>query len=253
MLRVILLLVALITGGGAAWLAAHARAPQTTVVVEAAPALPSMQEVLVAAADLRAGQPFSGENVRWQRWPESAISPVYITRTSRPDAIEALSGSFVRNTMSVGEPVREENLAQRRGSYFATVLPSGKRAVAVRVSAETTAGGFILPNDRVDVLHTEGEGNDQISRTILRNIPVLAIDQIVDEGSKNDKNSKPTVIGKTATLELDARQAEIVTAAQAKGVLSLSLRSAADNEEAQFGSRPVRIIRAGRAEKVRVN
>src|SRR5260221_24085 len=124
MLRVILLLVALITGGGAAWLAVHARAPQTTVtVVEAAPApVPSMQEVLVAAADLRAGQPFSGENVRWQQWPESAVSSVYISRTSRPDAIEALSGSFVRNAMSVGEPVREENLAQRRGNTWPPVF-----------------------------------------------------------------------------------------------------------------------------------
>src|SRR6266436_4854303 len=252
MLRVILLLVALITGGGAAWLAVHMRAPQAPVtIVQAAPAtaLPSMQEVLVAATDLRAGQPFSAENVRWQSWPENAVSPVYISRTSRPDAIEVLSGTFVRNAMSVGEPVREENLAQRRGSYFATVLPSGKRAVAVRVSAETTAGGFILPNDRVDVLHTEGDGNDQISRTILRNIPILAIDQIVDEGSKNDKNSKPTVIGKTATLELDSQQAEIITAAQAKGVLSLSLRSAADNDDRQLGNRPVRVIRASTAKR----
>jgi pilus assembly protein CpaB len=75
----------------------------------------------------------------------------------------------------------------------------------------------------------------------------LAIDQVVDD-AKND-HSKANVIGKTATLELDPSQAEILTAAQAAGTLSLSLRSAADNDDYQLSSRQaVRIIRAGHSE-----
>ena len=158
------------------------------------------------------------------------------------DAIEELTGTFVRNTISVGEPIREQNLVQRRGSYFATVLPSGKRAVAVRVSAETTAGGFILPNDRVDVLHTETDHDNQISRTVLKNIRILAVDQIVDEGSKNDKNSKPTVIGKTATLELNSEQAEIIMAAQAKVSCRCRCAQPRTTMTRNWAVRPVRII-----------
>src|SRR5258707_12745855 len=137
MLRILLLLFASITGGAAAALVVHMRAAQPVSVVEAGRVarLPSMKDVLVAANDLRAGQPLSSENVRWQPWPEGAVNSVYIARSAKPDAIEAYSGTFVRNGMSIGEPIREENLAQRRGSYFATVLASGKRAVAVRISA----------------------------------------------------------------------------------------------------------------------
>src|SRR5207253_3274524 len=136
---------------------------------------------------------------------------VYVTRSSRPDAIDTLAGAIIRNHIAGGEPIQEGNLTPRHAGYLATVLPAGKRAMAVRVSAESTAGGFILPNDRVDVLHSDGKS--PLSHTILSNVRVLAIDQVVDDTTKNE-NSKANVIGKTATLELDPSQAEILTAAQ---------------------------------------
>jgi pilus assembly protein CpaB len=101
----------------------------------------------------------------------------------------------------------------------------------------------------VDILHTEGQGH--VSRTILTNIPVLAIDQLVDEKGKEDK-SKATVIGRTATLELNPEQAETLAAAQVSGTLSLSLRSAADiNDPRRPASQTIRVIRAGHTETVK--
>ncbi len=160
--------------------------------------------------------------------------------------------------MVVGEPIRDSKLASKDSGYMAAMLPSGKRAVAVRVSAESSAGGFILPNDRVDVLHT-GKGG---TRTLLTSIRVLAIDQnAVDSGAD-------TAVGKTATLELEPEQAEALAGAQASGALSLALRSTADNKEAPgFPSRKakkaekagvkrassggtVRIVRAGKSQIV---
>jgi len=260
MLRVLLLVVAVLSGSAAAWLAVQVRHPAVAVAVTQptppAPKVP-MQDVLVASIDLRQAQPLNKENMRWQPWPEDSIDPVYITRSEQPNALETLSGSLVRTRMSPGEPIREENLAPLNKGFLAAILPSGKRAVAVRISAENTAGGFILPNDRVDVIHTDGAtggGDELTSRTILRNVPVLAIDQIVDE-KKKDEKGKATVIGKTATLEVDSGQAEILIAAQAKGTLSLSLRSAADNDDySQQMTKRFRVIRAGRTETpVRAN
>jgi pilus assembly protein CpaB len=243
LLRVALLIGALGAGGAAAWLVIAARPEPVTKIVEAAPAT---QDVLVAVGDLLPAQTLTKENLRWQPWPQSALNPVYLTRTSRPDAIDSLAGAIIRNRLAAGEPIREENLTPRHAGYLATVLPSGKRAMAVRISAESTAGGFILPNDRVDVLHSDGKS--PVSHTILSNVRVLAIDQVVDDASKND-TSKANVIGKTATLELDPSQAEILTAAQAAGTLSLSLRSAADNDDYRHSTRQaVRIIRAGHSE-----
>ncbi len=249
MLRISLLLTAIVTGFAAAWLAVQMRAPSPVTIAAPAPPRPAMKQVLVAAEELQPAQPLTNEKMRWQPWPEEALNPLYITRSERPDAPDVLVGSVVRTRMTAGEPIRESNLTRRAG-FLAAILPSGKRAVAVRISAENTAGGFILPNDRVDVLQTDNQ--DQISRTILQNVPVLAIDQLVDESGKENRG-KATVIGKTATLELDPAEVEILTAAQAKGIISLSLRSAADNNEDRLplSSRTVRIIRAGKSEVIK--
>jgi pilus assembly protein CpaB len=242
LLRITLLIGALGAGGIAAWLVSARPDPVAKVVVQPGPA---MQDVLVAAGDLLPARTLTKENLRWQAWPENALNPVYITRSSRADAIDSLAGAIVRNHMAAGEPIQEGNLTPRHAGYLSTILPSGKRAMAVRISAESTAGGFILPNDRVDVLHSDGKST--VSHTILSNVRVLAIDQIVDDTTKND--TKANVIGKTATLELDPSQAEILSAAEAVGTLSLSLRSAADNDDYHFTSRQaVRIIRAGHSE-----
>src|SRR5262245_41812234 len=123
MMRIALLLIALVTGVVAAWLATHMRAPPVMTVVQAEPAAPlPMQDVLVASADLRPPQALSSENMRWQPWPESALNPVYITRSSRPDALGTLAGSIVRNRISLGEPIRESNLASRHAGFLAAIL-----------------------------------------------------------------------------------------------------------------------------------
>jgi pilus assembly protein CpaB len=233
MLRIVLLIFALAAGGAAAWVVFFVRsepAPVTTVIKETTP----LRDVLVATTDLGSGETLIKENMRWQSWPESSLDSSYITRSARPDALETLANSYVRNRMSSGEPIREENLLPAVGGFLSTLLSSGKRAVGVHITAESTAGGFILPNDRVDVLLTvapQGQ-SEHVTRTILRNVPVLAIDQSVDDRSKDEKvKAKAVIVGKTATLELDPKQAEILTAGEATGTISLALRSVTDNGE----------------------
>jgi pilus assembly protein CpaB len=261
MFRIVILVVALMAGGTAAWLALAMRpASVVSTVVHPAPQIPT-QDVLVASTDLGLGQTLTKDSMRWQSWPESMLNAAYITRSARADALDNLAGSVLRSRVASGEPILKEKLVPLNSGFLSAMLPHGKRAVAIRISAENTAGGFILPNDRVDVIHTvdqQSEGhNEQVSRTILTNVPVLAIDQSIDEGSKDDKaKTKAAAIGKTATVELDPGQAEVVAAAEAKGRLSLALRSAADNDEVPTVSRQpnlaVRFIRAGRAETVKV-
>jgi pilus assembly protein CpaB len=275
MLRLLLLALALIAGGAAAWIALALRSgSDVTPTVEAAPKVVT-QEVLVASIDLGPGEAITKDSIRWQSWPEGALHPAYITRSAHPDSLETLAGSIVRSRIIAGDPVRNEKLVPTNASYLSTILPAGKRAIGVRISAENTAGGFILPSDRVDVLHTTVEGfgdgaKTQVSRTILRNVPVLAIDQSVeqkpssksrDDKSKDEKSAaKAATVGRTATLELDPQHAEILMAAEATGTLSLALRSAADNAEPPVASLPqarpsgglqrVQIVRGGRSENV---
>ena len=136
------------------------------------------------------------------------------------------------------EPVRNEKLIKGAGGLMAVILPSGKRAVAINIDSQgaTTAGGFILPGDRVDVLRTyrpdakpgaPPAGDSYATDTLLTNVKVLAIGQNVQE-----KNGQPVVVGSNATLELDPEQAETVILAQRSGQLSLVLRSALDARQA---------------------
>ena len=253
MFRVLVLVVALAAGGIAAWLALNmtpGEAPAPTVV-ELAPQIQT-QDVLVAAADIGMGQRLSAENVRWQRWPDEAIHEAYIQKQAKPEAIEELQGTIVRSQFIAGEPIREVKLARAESGFMSAILPSGTRAIAVRVSAQSTAGGFILPNDRVDVVQTfsQGETGGTVSRTILTNVEVLAIDQTVEE-----QDGEAVVVGKTATLALDPAQVELITAAEATGQLSLALRSVADADAVATArddrqSSTVKIFRSGRSQSV---
>ena len=253
--RVLVLAVALVAGGIAAWLALNMGPSTAPTVVEVAPPLPT-QEVLVAAADVGMGQKITADNVRWQRWPDEAINESYIRRDTSPNAVEEFQGTIVRSQFIAGEPIRQVKLARADSGFLSAVLPSGKRAVAVRVSAENTAGGFILPNDRVDVIQTVSQQSapdtpaETVSRTILTNVKVLAVDQTVEE-----QDGEAVVVGKTATLELDPAQVELVTAAEASGTLSLSLRSVEDTDEVarareERRSSTVKVIRSGRSQSV---
>jgi pilus assembly protein CpaB len=233
--RIVVLGVAVAAGGLAAVMAGRqqdAPAPAPTEI--AAPKLDTT-EVLIAAADIGIGQTVSPTDMQWQPWPTTAAGPYFIRKTDKSDAIAELAGSIARAPMVAGEPIREAKLIKANGSGFmAAILPSGMRAVSTEISPETGAGGFILPNDHVDVILSrrdreaeKSSGHDSfVSETILNNIRVLAIDQAVEE-----KNGQKVVVGKTATLELAPRQAETLALARQLGSLSLALRSLADGSK----------------------
>lgn len=254
MLRILILIIALATGSLAGWLALSLQPGAAVAKVEAEIHPVPMTEVLVASAAIGLGQALTEATVRWQPWPMEATSPDIITRATKPDAVKSLVGAMVRSSFVAGEPIREEKLSRGSSNLLASMLAPGKRAVAIRISVESTAGGLILPNDRVDVIQTSarsGENkNENLSRTLLTNIRVLAVDQKMD-----DSKEPAAAIGKTATLELSPAQAEAIAAGQAFGLLSLALRSVADSGEEptlQTNSAPsVRVLRAGQSETVR--
>ena len=222
--RVVVLTVALAAGGVAALLAGRSDKPPPKAE---APKFDTV-DILVAKSDLPRGQTLSPADVSWQAWPATTAAGNFIRKSDRPKALENLTGMIVRAPFVAGEPIREAKLVNSKGSGFmAAILPSGMRAVATQITPESGVGGFILPNDRVDVIMTprsrDEKSGERTSETILRNIRVLAIDQNVEE-----KNGQKVVVGKTATLELSPGQAETLALSHQIGVLSLSLRSIAD-------------------------
>jgi pilus assembly protein CpaB len=227
--RIVVLTIAVGAGSVAAYLASGSddKSP---------PAAPAAQmqtvDVLVAKSDIGLGQTVTPADMVWQTWPTASASNTFIRRNERPDATTQIAGSIARAPFIAGEPIREPKLVKGNGSGFmAAILPSGMRAISTEISPETGAGGFILPNDRVDVILSKREKNPAVagspdavkSEIILSNIRVLAIDQ-----APKEKDGQNNVVGKTVTLELKPEQAETLARARQTGTLQLALRSIAD-------------------------
>jgi pilus assembly protein CpaB len=227
--RIVVLTIALGAGGVAAYLASGS---DNRPLPAEPTALLQTVDVLVAKADIGLGQSVKPEDMQWQTWPAATASSTFIRRSERPDATTQVAGSIARAPFIAGEPIREQKLVRADGAGFmAAILPTGMRAVSTEISPETGAGGFILPNDRVDVILSKREKNVAIagapdvivSEIILPNVRVLAIDQ-----APKEKDGQNAVVGKTVTLELKPEQAETLARSRQSGTLSLALRSIAD-------------------------
>lgn len=196
-----------------------------------------LDQVLVAAQDLPMGTSIEERQAVWQDWPRAAVSDLMITRKEPPEQLKDLWGSLTRVAFLRGEPIRRDKLVKAgAGGFMSSILPTGRRAVAIKIDNDgnSSAGGFILPNDRVDVVRlardedaTRAHGVEVLNAdTILSNVPVLAIGQNVEE-----QNGKKVVTGANATLELDPDQANLVILAQqtSNANLHLVLRSLVDS------------------------
>jgi pilus assembly protein CpaB len=253
--RIVVLIIALGAGGIAAYLASGSNNNQPVVVAPVAQL--QTVDVLVAKADIGLGQTVKPEDMQWQTWPAATASNTFIRRGDRPNAATEIVGEIARAPFIAGEPIREQKLVKADGSGFmAAILPTGMRAVSTEITPETGAGGFILPNDRIDVILSRHEKNpdrqggpDTVqSETVLTNIRVLAIDQ-----APKEKDGQTTVVGRTVTLELKPEQAETLARARQSGTLSLALRSIADvnlvesnaDESSRRRSDSVNVVRYG--------
>jgi pilus assembly protein CpaB len=231
-MRIAILGVAAIAAGAAALLARGMLGGGTPPTQAAVAPVAITTDVLVASRDIGPGHVLSVDLVRWDSWPKTAVSSTFVTKDTQPDISKAVAGAVVRAPLVAGQPITDASIV-RAGSagFMAATIKPGMRAVSVPVVAETSAGGFILPNDRVDVLMTRdlaagtGGAKNIESRTILQDVRVLAVDQV-----SHQEKDQQTVVAKTATLELTPVQTELLAQAGQSGTLSLALRALGDSE-----------------------
>lgn len=240
------------------------REPAQVIVQAPAPVKddPKFAEVLVAKVDIGMGTALSENELTWAKWPQELAASTLIQKSARPNALEEFKGAIVRQPFFTNEPIREEKVIKGNGSGFlSAILPTGKRAIAISIDSRgaTSAGGFILPNDHVDVIVTRRDADASVragsdiysSMTILSNVRVLAIGQNVQE-----KNGERVVVGETATLELEPSQAEQITLNQRTGTLALALRSMVDinkpeEKRPKAAGSGMTIVRFGVSQEVR--
>ncbi|HEV2044738.1 MAG TPA: Flp pilus assembly protein CpaB [Sphingomicrobium sp.] len=201
---------------------------------EAAPAVPIGPKILVARKALPVGTIIDQESLTYQSWPKEMVQNVYYIEGGPDGDISKLLGTVVRNPITAGQPVtRGSMVGPNDRGFLAAALGPGMRAVTVPVSATSGVAGFVFAGDRVDVVLTQevaggGDGPPlRVSETIVRNMRVLATDQRID--SKDEEGKTVPQLMSTVTLEATPRIAEKIAVAQSVGLLSLSLRSIAEN------------------------
>ncbi len=191
-------------------------------------------DVLVATKDFQMGDKLT-EGLAWKAWPKDSVTELMITRDKQADALKEMAVARVRMPIFKDEPLITKKVLQPgAGGFMSANLPKGMRAEAVAISTKTSAGGFILPNDRVDVILTKKSTNTVSgvvtvkSETVVSNVKVLAVNQVFKQVSDGD----PVTVdkGETATLELTPEQSEVLATVQSSGDLSLVLRSIAEND-----------------------
>lgn len=247
--RLALVAVALIAAGAAAWLASQPSTPAPTTVMPvetaaAAPAPAPTTKILVAKTQIGVGDRLSATAVEWQAWPDTALRPEFITATAQPAAPTDMAGSIARDEFFPGEPILSQKLSPAGGGYLSSVLEKGMRGVSVNITADSASGGFVVPNDHVDVVLTRAstdQGGPQKSDIILHDVRVLAINtrlgatgpgpapsqEPAADGS-SDASSQAFVDHAIATLELDPTQSQVIINATNLGKLSLMLRPTGD-------------------------
>jgi pilus assembly protein CpaB len=265
--RILVLAVALVAGLAAALIASNSKPPE--VVVQAPPPPAPTDAVLVAAKDLHRDEILDQNSMRWE--PKDNISEGSIRKSAEPNAIDHMKGWTVTENIYNGDYLRPERVSKDPRSGLLGLLHSGMRAVSINIDAQgsSTAGGFILPNHYVDVIHLfkdehfirvfqnekyseRVESSPMVSQIVARNVRVLAI------GQKEQLNpTERAVTGVNATLEVTPEQAETLLIAQRTGTLTLTLRSMSDantaGEEKKHLAGDLKIGRGGGAAQDKMN
>jgi len=227
----ILMVIGLVTAVLTAFLAKRWLEPAPTAPVDVA-------EVLVAARPVAMGTVLQGGDLRYDKWAPAAVNPLVSVKTPTDDPAARFSGSVVRVPLAEGEALTQAAVFKQDSSgLMAGLLAPGMRAVSIAISNPSAVSGFVTPGDRVDIMlaadiaKSESTANGPIvhyaSETVLKDVRVLAIDQQIVRGHES-----PAMQGKTATVEVTPKQAEILTTAALIGQLSLVLRGIAKAEGA---------------------
>ncbi|WP_425410889.1 Flp pilus assembly protein CpaB [Hyphococcus sp.] len=247
--RIAILGVALVAGAAAFFLMLGNK-PEISPVQIVEPVREETVRVLISTKDIQRGQRLTLEDTNWVAWPKKAVQPTFIT-DENSGAREELESAVARSLIVTGEPIVNAKVVRAGSSgLMAAILAPGMRAVTLRVSPETSSGGFILPGDQVDILFAAGgrgnRGGGNGARTIFENVRVLAVNTIYSENTETAH-----IDGANVTLELSPLDAEAFVTARDGGTLSLVLRSIFKPEnELQASERRssnVSVIRYGRS------
>lgn len=231
MIRYILFGLAVAAATAAFILYQTAPSTQTDSVILVTPApkqTAATVQVLVLKQSLPAQHRLTSDDIGWTAWPAAHTQPFFVIDTGDPLILPSFEGLYTRRAYSAGEPLDIGALDDQRIERLSDRVSQGMRAVAIAVSAQSTAGGLVKVDDYVDIIRIAETRSALLgSNVILENVRVLAVGS-----SMGNTNQQPETVGinpGTVTVELAPHQATILAAADFEGRLALALRARADH------------------------
>jgi pilus assembly protein CpaB len=218
----VVLLLAVLTGGLAGWLALGQLRNQA-IAGPAPEQRGGKVRMAVAARDLAMGSVLRTEDIRLLDWPGEVLPMGYAGSAAD------LVGRGLITPVGTNEPILSSKLADREsGGGLSILIPEGMRAVSVRVDEVIQVAGFVTAGTRVDVMVTLSRGDDAPTqtRTILQNVQALAAGQTIER----DMEGKPQSVS-VITLMVTPEQAERLALAASEGRIQLALRNLLDAQE----------------------
>ena len=207
-------------------------------------AVGGVEDVLVAARDIKPGDVLVDSDMRWEQWPKSVVDQRFVVKSAAgDDPLANFRDTMARRAIMLGEPLSNASIVKRGDAgVTSAVLAPGMRSVTIDVSPRTGAAGLILPNDHVDVFMVsnvrdlagvpEDVGRDLLSQVaaeaVLRDIKVIAVNQLLS----HPDGTGPGINSQTVTMEVTSEQAQKLLVAGQMGQLVLALRSWARNDVA---------------------
>ena len=206
---VTLILLSLVLAVGAAWIArgwvrAHLHDPTAQ----------AQSPVVVATLEIPFGEKVQSRYLSVIRLPKGA--PI-------GDAFgdpKQVTGMIALEKILPGEILLKRQFTKKAtGSLLAAMLPPDMRAITVHVNDVIGVAGFLLPGNHVDVVEARMVDQRAVTRTVLQDLLVLAVDQT------DSRNKNSPVVVQAVTLEVSPQQADILVKATTEGRIQLTLRS----------------------------
>ncbi|MBM3632620.1 MAG: Flp pilus assembly protein CpaB [Alphaproteobacteria bacterium] len=211
-------------------------APKQTTNMEHCPPLPEMKEIMIAKSIINTGDPINGSIV-YEKWPTSSIRAGFYAKDQiTPEQLKSL---IARRIINQGEPIAKNSVVDRKDhGVLSALLNEGMRAVSIGLDQNSGMSGLLNPGDIVDVIVAlnntgkEEKDHEDLNRTILCGVRVLAIDQHLSSSVEvlSKKVSEAIQAPKSVTLEVTPRQASALASAVKMGTISLSLHSSNDDK-----------------------
>jgi pilus assembly protein CpaB len=193
--------------------------------------------IAVAVVDIPLGTTINSNQIALSSWPKD-LKPKDAFTADKPAVGRVAMRDFLR-----GEPIVESKLVptDKSSGLLSLKVPAGMRAFSVKVNEVVGVGGFIVPDSRVDVVVTTAVSpqrqQEQVSKTFLQDVQVLAVGQIVEQ-----KDNKPVTVN-TVTLAVTPEDSEKLALASNDGKIQLVLRNFSDKAKVEtVGSDKGRLI-----------